>query len=118
MHRNGESNGVTYGDGTSRYTIHEQRLGEARHIRIVCIGAGAAGLNLAHNVQKHMRNVDLCVYEKNAGVGGTWLENRCVMLYPCCMRLLTEYSYPGVGCDIPSHNDQYTWAPNPSWNEY
>ncbi|KAK5129043.1 hypothetical protein LTR85_000376 [Meristemomyces frigidus] len=100
MHTNGTSNGENA--HTQEYTIDEHRLGEARHVRIVCIGAGAAGLNLAYHVKKYLQNVDFCIYEKNASVGGTWLEN----------------SYPGVGCDIPAHNYQYTWEPNPDWSQF
>lgn len=37
------------------------------------------------NYECHMDNyIDLAIYEKNANVGGTWLENR----------------YPGVACDV------------------
>ena len=58
------------------YSIDERPLGTARQLRIVCIGAGAAGLNFARQVDKHLQNVDFQIYEKNSGVGGTWLENR------------------------------------------
>jgi cation diffusion facilitator CzcD-associated flavoprotein CzcO len=44
----------------------------------------------------------LTIYEKNAGVGGTWFENR----------------YPGCACDIPAHSYQYTFAPNPHWSSF
>ncbi|KAH8666993.1 putative MoxY [Xylariales sp. PMI_506] len=84
------------------YTILEEPLGYAREIRIVTIGAGASGLNVARNVTKHLKNVSLQIYEKNDDVGGTWLENR----------------YPGCACDIPSHNYQYSWEPNPNWTSY
>jgi ribulose 1,5-bisphosphate synthetase/thiazole synthase len=72
------SNGVADGAGHSTipYVVDEHRMGEPRQLRIVCMGAGAAGLNLAHQVEKHMKGIDFCIYEKNAEVGGTWLENR------------------------------------------
>lgn len=82
------------------YTIQETPLGTARPIRVIAIGAGASGLNLAHKIQNHMQNIDLTLYEKNPEVGGTWYENR----------------YPGCACDIPSHNYQFTWEPNPDWS--
>jgi cation diffusion facilitator CzcD-associated flavoprotein CzcO len=88
------------GDSMS-YTIPETPLYSPRPIRIVCIGAGASGLDVAKNVRR-LKNAELQIYEKNEAVGGTWLENR----------------YPGCGCDIPSHNYQYSWALNPDWNEY
>lgn len=51
-----------------------------RKLRVVCIGAGISGLNVAYKL-KHERPldyVDLTIYEKNPEVGGTWFEN----IYP------------------------------------
>lgn len=93
------SNTSNVSNGT-QYTIQETPLGTARAIRVIAIGAGASGLNLAHKISKHMHNIDLTLYEKNPEVGGTWYENR----------------YPGCACDIPSHNYQFTWEPNPDWS--
>lgn len=31
---------------------------------------------MAYQIQKHCENVELVIYEKNADLGGTWLENR------------------------------------------
>lgn len=47
-----------------------------RHVRIICVGAGASGLLLAYKLQKHFNNFSLTVYEKNPAVAGTWYENR------------------------------------------
>ncbi|KAJ9606670.1 hypothetical protein H2200_008678 [Cladophialophora chaetospira] len=84
----------------SEYTVADQPLGTIKPIRIITIGAGASGINMAYQVQNHLKNATMIVYEKNAGVGGTWFENR----------------YPGCKCDIPSHNYQFAWEPNPNWN--
>ncbi|KAH7141875.1 cyclohexanone monooxygenase [Dactylonectria macrodidyma] len=84
------------------YVVTEAPLGTPRRIRVVMVGAGASGLNLARHMDLHMENFDLTIYEKNADVGGTWFENR----------------YPGCACDIPSHNYQFTWEPNPEWSHY
>jgi cation diffusion facilitator CzcD-associated flavoprotein CzcO len=46
--------------------------------------------------------MDLTIYEKNADVGGTWLENR----------------YPGVACDIPAHIYTFPFEQNPSWSSF
>lgn len=51
--------------------IHAQR-----HVRVICIGAGASGLLMAYKLQKHFQNYSLQVYEKNSEVSGTWFENR------------------------------------------
>lgn len=71
------------------YELSQQHFGKARPIRIIAAGAGVSGIDLAHAVESgHLKNVELSLYEKNAGLGGTWFENR----------------YPGCACDIPSHN--------------
>ncbi|KAF9891925.1 hypothetical protein FE257_002888 [Aspergillus nanangensis] len=74
-----------------------------RRLKVIVAGAGVSGLSLAHAVQTaQLQNVDLQIFEKNAGLGGTWFENR----------------YPGCACDIPSHNYLFTWAPNPKWTSF
>jgi hypothetical protein len=47
-----------------------------KHIRVICIGAGASGLLCAYKLQRHFQNFELAVYEKNKEVSGTWYENR------------------------------------------
>ncbi|KAJ5994677.1 monooxygenase [Penicillium waksmanii] len=71
-----------------------------RRMRVVVIGAGFSGIYCGIRIPQRLRNVELCIYEKNADVGGAWYENR----------------YPGCACDIPSHSYQYTFEPNPSWS--
>ena len=41
------------------------------------------------------------LYERMDDFGGTWHAN----------------SYPGLACDVPSRNYQYTFAPNPDWSQ-
>ena len=75
----------------------------ARSIKVIVAGAGASAISFAHEVERGaLPNVELRIYEKNAGIGGTWFEN----------------TYPGCACDIPSHVYQYSWAPNPNWSAY
>lgn len=57
------------------YTINERPAGPTQPIKVICVGAGASGINLAKFIQD-LKNVDLVIYEKNADVAGTWLENR------------------------------------------
>jgi cation diffusion facilitator CzcD-associated flavoprotein CzcO len=58
----------------------EQRLNgpihAERHMKIICIGAGASGLCFAYKLQRSFNNFDLTVYEKNKEVSGTWFENK------------------------------------------
>jgi hypothetical protein len=66
------------------YTVVDQPLGTVKPVRIICIGAGASGINMAYQTKNFLRNVELVIYEKNPKIGGTWFENR----------------YPGCKCDI------------------
>ncbi|KAF9883658.1 hypothetical protein FE257_003092 [Aspergillus nanangensis] len=91
-----------YNQDFDGYRITEQPLYTKRRLRIICVGAGATGLQLAYKAERLLQNVELQIYEKNTDVGGTWLENR----------------YPGCTCDIPSHSYQFTWARNPNWSHY
>jgi cation diffusion facilitator CzcD-associated flavoprotein CzcO len=47
-----------------------------RHVKVICVGAGASGLCLAYKIQRHFDNVELQIYEKNPQISGTWFENR------------------------------------------
>ena len=67
---------INNGSGQSRYVVEEHPIGEPRRLRIITIGAGASGLNMARQLELHMKNVEHIIYEKNSGVGGTWFENR------------------------------------------
>lgn len=91
-----------YNQDFDGYRITEQPLHAKRHIRMICVGAGAAGLQIAYKAERLLENVELQIYEKNHDIGGTWLENR----------------YPGCTCDIPSHSYQFTWEKNPNWSHF
>jgi cation diffusion facilitator CzcD-associated flavoprotein CzcO len=69
------------------------------HVRVAVIGAGFAGLAVAHGLRQAGID-DFVVLERGPTVGGTWREN----------------TYPGCGCDIPSHLYSFSFAPNPSWS--
>lgn len=70
------------------YRVSEQPLYAKRPIKVICVGAGATGLQIAHKARLFLKDVDLVIYERNHDLGGTWLVNR----------------YPGCTCDIPSHS--------------
>lgn len=61
------------------YTVEENVLGHSRPIRVICIGAGATGLDLAYKMERHLKNFNLQIYEKNPELGGTWFENTLVL---------------------------------------
>jgi cation diffusion facilitator CzcD-associated flavoprotein CzcO len=71
-----------------------------RNPRIAVIGAGMAGVLSAIKL-KEAGLTDFTVYEKAERLGGTWREN----------------TYPGIGCDVPSHLYSYSFALNPGWSQ-
>jgi hypothetical protein len=86
------------------YRVLDQYHSKPNKFRVACAGAGASGLCLAYKIQRMLvpGSWELSIYEKNADVGGTWLEN----------------TYPGVACDIPSHVYSFTFDPKPDWSHY
>jgi ribulose 1,5-bisphosphate synthetase/thiazole synthase len=46
---------------------------------VVVVGAGLAGVAMAHRLQVDMKFDQFRVFERQAGVGGTWWINRCVL---------------------------------------
>ncbi len=68
--------------------------------RVVVVGAGMSGLLAAIRLEE--AGVPYVVLEKNAAVGGTWLENR----------------YPGCRVDIANHFYCYSFEPSHDWPEF
>ncbi|MDP3749428.1 MAG: NAD(P)/FAD-dependent oxidoreductase [Phenylobacterium sp.] len=68
--------------------------------RIAILGAGFAGLCMGLRL-KAQGETSFVILEKAHEVGGAWREN----------------TYPGCGCDIPSHLYSYSFEPNPDWPE-
>ncbi|WP_344841205.1 NAD(P)/FAD-dependent oxidoreductase [Nonomuraea dietziae] len=68
-------------------------------MRVAIIGAGFGGLCMA--IRLELSGIaDYTVFEKAGGLGGgTWRDN----------------SYPGAGCDIPSHLYSYSFEKYASW---
>lgn len=91
-----------YRNFSTDYTVTEKSLHTTRPLRMIIIGAGASGLNIAYKAARQLSNASFQIYEKNSDVGGTWLENR----------------YPGCTCDIPSHSYQWSYWRNPEWSSY
>lgn len=78
----------------------DQAVHQPRQMRLICIGAGIAGIGAAYKYQQQLDNTEFVIYEKNPDVTGTWLENR----------------YPGCACDIPAHSYTFSWEGNPEWS--
>lgn len=58
------------------FSIRDVAVENFRPMRVVVIGAGFSGIYLGIKIPEWLRNVELTIYEKNAGVGGTWYENK------------------------------------------
>ncbi|KAK5674458.1 hypothetical protein LTS10_012846 [Elasticomyces elasticus] len=103
---NGIARSYDYPEATPEgpYRILDQYHSKPRRLRVACVGAGASGLCLAYKMEKMLEagSWELTLFEKNKELGGTWYEN----------------TYPGVACDIPSHNYTFTWDPNPNWSHF
>jgi len=66
---------------------------------IAILGAGVAGLCMGIRLKKAGIS-SFTLFEKSDRLGGTWYDN----------------SYPGAGCDVPSHLYCFSFEPNPSWS--
>ncbi|KDQ51118.1 hypothetical protein JAAARDRAFT_140775 [Jaapia argillacea MUCL 33604] len=71
-------------------------------MKVVVIGAGFSGIAAGIRFPQRVPNLELTIYDKNAGVGGTWYSNK----------------YPGLACDIPAHCYQYTFEENTDWSAF
>jgi 4-hydroxyacetophenone monooxygenase len=65
----------------------------------IIIGAGVSGICAGAALTR--AGADFVVFERNASVGGTWLEN----------------AYPGAGVDTPNHLYSFSFAPH-DWTHY
>ncbi|MDI3422619.1 flavin-containing monooxygenase [Streptomyces luteolus] len=77
-----------------------RRSGAPDGVRVSVIGAGMSGLLAGYRLGQ--AGVPFTIYEKNADVGGTWLENQ----------------YPGCRVDVPSHLYSYPFANRSDWPDY
>ncbi|KAL8277250.1 hypothetical protein RQP46_010319 [Phenoliferia psychrophenolica] len=59
-------------------------------------------MHLTALVKEFGPGIELQIYERNKGIGGTWHNN----------------TYPGVACDVPSHGYSLSWAPWPDWPQF
>ena len=88
---------MTQATATRRRTKSTSR--GRRHVHVLIIGSGFAGLGAAIRLLKDGRD-DFLVIERGSEVGGTWRDN----------------TYPGAACDVPSHLYSYSFELNPRWS--
>src|SRR3954447_8961199 len=67
-------------------------------VDVAIVGSGFSGLCMAIKLREAGVE-DFVVVERGAKVGGTWWFN----------------TYPGCGCDVPSHLYSFSFAPNADW---
>src|SRR3954464_1262847 len=72
---------------------------QRRHLHVLIIGSGFAGLGAAIRLMQDGRD-DFLVLERGREVGGTWRDN----------------TYPGAACDVPSHLYSFSFELNPTWS--
>lgn len=77
---NGPKPVPTFEHPRSPARLENRSIDSYRSIRVVIVGAGISGILACTRFIQKIPNLDLCIYEKNADVGGTWFENR----YPGC----------------------------------
>lgn len=59
------------------YALSRVPMLTPRPLKVIAMGAGFGGIALARAVKVgEMPGVDLTIFEKDAGIGGTWYENR------------------------------------------
>jgi cyclohexanone monooxygenase len=75
------------------------RTRDRRHVHVLIVGSGFAGLGAAIRLKQDGRD-DFLVLERGSEVGGTWRDN----------------TYPGAACDVPSHLYSYSFELNPNWS--
>nr|QQZ48815.1 NAD(P)/FAD-dependent oxidoreductase [Phenylobacterium glaciei] len=72
----------------------------ARRMHVLVIGAGMSGL--LTGIRLTQAGIDFEIVDKNADVGGTWLEN----------------TYPGCRVDSSNHIYSYSFEPNHNWPQH
>ncbi|HEV2363983.1 MAG TPA: NAD(P)/FAD-dependent oxidoreductase [Caulobacteraceae bacterium] len=72
----------------------------AGKMKAIIVGAGMSGLLAA--IRLKQAGIDFTILEKNADVGGTWLEN----------------VYPGCRVDNPNHMYSYSFEPNHDFPQF
>ena len=90
-------------DATDAKTVRWRKQPSAEFLagfQVVVIGAGYSGLAMCAKLKE--AGIRFVCIEKNADVGGTWLEN----------------TYPGVAVDTPNHFYSYSFRVKTDWDHY
>lgn len=84
--------------GHSNIRISERSIDEARPLKLIYIGAGISGIIAAIEFVKRVPHLDLVIYEKNPEIGGTWFENRYVIMQMSSSKMtdFATFQVPGM----------------------
>lgn len=65
-------------DNSSRppFQLGDFPIDAARPFKVIVVGAGFSGIAAGIRFLQHIPNLQLTIYDKNEGVGGTWWSNR------------------------------------------
>ncbi|MCU1452582.1 MAG: FAD-dependent pyridine nucleotide-disulfide oxidoreductase, partial [Acidimicrobiales bacterium] len=75
------------------------RSSPRRSPSVAIIGSGFGGIGMAIRLQQAGFD-SFTIFEKAQRVGGTWRDN----------------TYPGAGCDVPSHLYSFSFVPKADWS--
>lgn len=67
---------VGFSQSSASLNLKNVPLDGHRRMKVRVVGAGYSGIYLGIRIPQRLRNIDLKIYEKNEGVGGTWWANR------------------------------------------
>ena len=72
--KNAVTNGDPHTNGASEapWMLHDSPVENQRPIKVIVVGAGYSGIYCGIRIPERLRNCELIIYEKNAGIGGTW----------------------------------------------
>ena len=79
--------------------VREARRAGRRLPTVAIVGAGLSGLAMAMQLVRAGTR-DFILIEQSEGIGGTWRDN----------------TYPGSGCDVPSHLYSFSFEPKRDWS--
>src|SRR5215472_12675732 len=68
-------------------------------LRVAIAGSGFGGLGMGMTLAR-AGNRNFAIFERAPSLGGTWREN----------------TYPGAGCDVPSHLYSFSFEPKWDWS--
>jgi len=83
----------------NRTSVTDVTTRDESPVSVLIVGAGLSGIGAAIRL-KQAGIEDVVLYERADDVGGTWRDN----------------TYPGVACDVPSLQYEYSFAPAPDWS--